>query len=192
MEEEVMSLEEIKARILADSIKVADSLVAIADTGYTVEEIKEITPEKITLKKDSIISNEKKIIHGNTYFIRRYDDEGWRTGFKMVLYKDGDSSVVFDGDDSYRGGNCNITSALVTSHDIQRDILIISYYEKVNEHMDDTDPHYSSDTWRETYAIQKKGSIVRLKTEYGKNDSLLDAMIRAKLEDALNDRYAKY
>jgi hypothetical protein len=182
---ETLALKEMEA------IRIADSIAAI-DSAATIEENQKIPEKKITLKKDVIIRNEKKIIHGHTYYIRRYDDEGWRTGFKIILYKDGDSSIVYDGDDSYRGGNCNITSVLVTSHEIKRDTLLIDYYDEVKEHMDETNPHYSSSTKRETYAIQNKGPIVRLKTEYGKNDSLLDATIRTKLGDLLDECYNKY
>lgn len=145
-----------------------------------------------TAMKDSIISSEKKKINSNTYYFIRHSNESWQTLLKIVLVSCNDSATVLEVDDSYRSGDCNSSTVLASTYKVEGNFLILYYYTEYDEHFDDRYHHYSSSTKKETYVIQKKGPIVRLKTEYGRNDKTLDESIKKMLGSKLNEQYNRY
>lgn len=136
-------------------------------------------------KKDSAYIAGKAKILGNKYTFVKYKEID-RELLKIFLVKKKDSSIVLELEDSFAYGNCNSNSYGVSSYKIENNKLIVWHYQKDDEHMDDRYHHYTSSTKKETYAIQKKGSIVRLKIEYGKNNVELDKYIRNVLEKKLS------
>lgn len=139
--------------------------------------------------RDSIWSCDKKEINSNTYYFIRHSTESWQTLLKIVLVKGKDSTTVLEVDDSYHSGDCNGSTSMAGSYKIENNFLILHNYQVYDEHFDDRYHHYSSSTSKETYAIQKKGSIVRLKTEYGKNDKELNKSIKEMLRDKMDEQY---
>jgi hypothetical protein len=140
-----------------------------------------------TAERDSIGFVEKVKVHGNVYTFIKYE-QGFQTLLKVFLIEATDSTLVFEGPDSYHFQDCNSGSSMASTYEIQGDKLVIWYYETYDLHMDDRYHHYTSTTKKETYAIQKKGPIVRLKTEYGKKDPELDKLIREMLGDKLSQQ----
>lgn len=130
--------------------------------------------------KDSIVYIEKRKVLGNTYSFVKFEEES-RTMLRIFLVRDHDSTVVFECEDSFRYGDCNSSSTGASDYKVEGDKLMVWYYEWSDTHMDDRYHYYKDYSRKETYAIQKKGAIVRLKTEYAKNDPELEKFINLLL-----------
>jgi hypothetical protein len=157
-----------------------------------IKNTQEVSVEQVVseVEKDEsnevLLSTTKLMIHRNAYYFHKVALGDYGVALYIDLVKEGDSARVFEDFLYLKGGNCNGRIKLVSYYEVHQDTLFFWSYTENKMLWDVRYPEYSTDMRRETYAIQKKGPIVRLRTDYGDKDSSVWYEVVGLLQESMD------